>query len=61
MAWLAGLFCRAFVIAEYGNYEHGRDLTRVCELIGPDYVISAHPRTDREEVESICGARLEQR
>ena len=58
LAWPLALSVTAFAIAEFGNYERGRDLTRVCELTGPHDVISLHPKTDREEIDSICAARL---
>ena len=42
------------VVAEYGNYRHGRELTRVCELTGPHDVASRAPKNDREELDTIC-------
>jgi hypothetical protein len=46
------------VIAEYGNYQRGKELTRVCELSGPHDVFIEHPRTDRQELDNICINRL---
>jgi hypothetical protein len=45
------------VVAEYGNYRHGKELTRVCELTGPHDVASRVPRNDREELDNICISR----
>jgi len=42
------------VVAEYGNYQRRKELTRVCELTGPHDVSTAHPRNDREELDNIC-------
>jgi hypothetical protein len=42
------------VVAEWGNYETGRDLMRVCELIGSPVAFSPRPRTTEQEINNIC-------
>jgi hypothetical protein len=42
------------VLVEYANYKHSHALTRVCDLTGPHDVWTEHPRTDREELDTIC-------
>jgi hypothetical protein len=54
---LAWLLLAAFAIAEYGNYQRGKELDRVCELTGPHDVWVKSPKTSREEIDKICGAR----
>jgi hypothetical protein len=44
-------------LAEYGSYQRGNELERVCELTGPHDMSFAVPRTPREEVDNICGGR----
>jgi hypothetical protein len=44
-------------VAEHGNYERGRELTRVCELLGPHDVAVGTPRTAKEEIDNICISR----
>jgi hypothetical protein len=52
-AWLIfGLI----VLIEYANYKHSHELTRVCHLTGPHDVWTEHPRTLRQELDSICAA-----
>ncbi len=50
---LAGLFA----IAEYGNYQRGREIDRVCDLLGPHDFEVAHPMTARQEIDNICISR----
>jgi hypothetical protein len=54
---LAWLLLVAFLIAEYGNYQRGIELDRVCELTGPHDVMTDHPRNVRDELDNICGPR----
>ena len=49
---IAWVLLGMFLIAEYGNYQRGRDLTRVCELTG-----AAHD-TRKSELSTICSSRL---
>jgi hypothetical protein len=53
-AWLLLI---AFAVAEYGNYERGKELERVCDLIGPNDVWVEVPRTAKEEIDKICISR----
>ncbi len=47
----------AFVIAEYGNWERGRDISRVCALIPHSVGGVKHPVTPQQEIDKICSAR----
>jgi hypothetical protein len=38
----------------YGNYERDRELSRVCELLGPHKMSFANPITANEEIDIIC-------
>lgn len=51
VAWV--LFA-LLVVAEYGNYTTGRDLERVCSLIGSHDVSVKNPRTARQVIDNIC-------
>ena len=53
-AWLLLI---AFIIAEYGNYQRGKELDRICELSGPHDVSVKKPTTPREEIDNICISR----
>jgi hypothetical protein len=55
MAWI--LFALP-IIAEFGNYSRGRELSRVCELLGLHDVAIRNPRTAKEEIDNICIGRL---
>lgn len=51
IAWiLVVLLC----MAEYGNYQRGRELDRVCELLGSHDVAVMSPQTPNEEIDDIC-------
>jgi hypothetical protein len=50
----AWIFFFLFVIAELGNYNHSKTITRLCELTGPHNVSVPHPRTAAQEIENIC-------
>ena len=52
---LAWLLLAAFLIAEYANYRHERQLVQVCEAHYPT-VIRDHPQTPQEIADSICAA-----
>jgi hypothetical protein len=39
---------------EYGSYQRWRELTRICDLLGPHDVSVAHPTTAPEEIDNIC-------
>jgi hypothetical protein len=45
------------VIAEYGNYQRGKELDHVCELTGPHDVGFVSPKNDKEELDTICISR----
>lgn len=50
-AWiLFGLF----LLAEYHNYKKGIDIARICELTGPHDASTKNPRTNKEELDTIC-------
>jgi hypothetical protein len=51
VAWFLLAAC---ILAEYGNYTTGRDLNRVCDLLGDHVVWVAHPTTPRQEIDNIC-------
>lgn len=53
----AWFFFALFLLAEYWNYEKGKQLDRVCELTGPHEAVVAKPTTDREELGNICLSR----
>lgn len=53
----AWLFFALFVIAEYGNWHKGRDLTRLCDAAPRSPYYAANPVTPQEVIENICGAR----
>jgi hypothetical protein len=50
----AWIFFGLFVVAEVGNYNHGRTITKLCELTGSHDVGTGHPRNAREEIDNIC-------
>ena len=54
---IAWILCVLLGIAGHGNYQRGRDLDRICELLGPHDVAVASPRTAREEIDNICISR----
>lgn len=51
LAWVLLLL---LVIAEHGNYTTGKDLDRVCALLGAHNGVSIPPQTTREEIDNIC-------
>jgi hypothetical protein len=51
VAWVLLVF---FIIAEYGNYQRGKELDRVCELSGPHDFSYSQPKNDKEEIDTIC-------
>jgi hypothetical protein len=56
----AAFFFVLFAAAEYGNYQTGKDLARVCDSLGPHHVLDLHkptaadPLTARQEIDNIC-------
>lgn len=54
---LAWILLTLLIVAEWGNYHRGRELTRVCELIGPHDVYYPRPKTPHEEIAHICANR----
>lgn len=44
-------------IALYGNYQRGKKLDRVCELLGAHSASSVQPQGTREEIDTICLGR----
>jgi hypothetical protein len=53
----AWLLLALLAFAEYGNYQRGRELVRVCELLGPHGVSVVVPLRAREEIDNICIGR----
>jgi hypothetical protein len=53
---LAWLLLAAFLIAEYGNYQRGKELQRICDLLEIDAAATA-PGTAADEIANICTAR----
>ena len=51
MAWFLALMLTYSI---YGNYERDRQLSRVCELLGPHKMSFANPVTAKEEIDIIC-------
>ena len=53
-AWIAAFWIFAFLFPLGNNYyEKGRDLNRVCELLGEHDVWDAHPTTPQQEIDTI--------
>jgi|HubBroStandDraft_4_1064222.scaffolds.fasta_scaffold798558_2 hypothetical protein len=38
----------------YRHYSTGRDLQRICELIGPHVATETNPSTPQQEIDNIC-------
>ena len=47
----------AFALAEYGNWQRGRELSRVCALVPHEATYASHQRTARQEIDKICAGR----
>ena len=47
----------AFALAEHGNWERGRELSRVCALALHEATYASHPRTAQQEIDKICAGR----
>ncbi len=43
-----------FALAEFWNWQKGRDLARVCEIVGPFTAESYPARSPRQELANIC-------
>jgi hypothetical protein len=54
---IAWVLLAAFLIAEYGNYQRGRELDQVCEAMPDPILIQDHPRTPKELADKICAGR----
>lgn len=48
-----------FIVAEYWNYEHLKQLDTVCDAIEIPDVLPDYPRTDLEKAQAICEERQE--
>jgi hypothetical protein len=55
---IAWFFFLLAVMAEYGNYQRGHELTQVCEILPLPDVTSFSPKTAKEKAERICLDRL---
>ena len=47
----------AFALAEYGNWQRGRELSRVCALVPHEATYASRPQTARQEIDKICAGR----
>ncbi len=55
---VAWMLLAAFALAEYGNWQRGRELSRVCALVPHEVATYAsHPWTARQEIDRICAGR----
>jgi hypothetical protein len=54
---IAWILMALLAAAEYGNYQRGRELDRVCELLGQHDLAVNPPRTAKEEIDNICISR----
>ena len=55
---VAWILCALLGVAEYGNHQRGRDLDRVCELLGAHDVAVRSPRTERKKSTTYVSAEL---
>jgi len=51
------LFLLLFVVAEYWNFQHGKQLDVVCQAVPWADVLPNKPRTDLEKAQLICSNR----
>lgn len=51
---IAWILLALFAVAEYGNYQTGYDINRLCGLLGSHDVSMLHPRTAKEQIDNIC-------
>jgi hypothetical protein len=54
---LVWLLLALFVIAEYNNYQRGKELSAVCDVLPYADALPARPRTDLEKAQAICENR----
>ena len=50
---VAWLLVGALLLCEWGNYQNGRDITRICELIELPAAWGPKPLTAREKIVEI--------
>jgi hypothetical protein len=55
---LAVVFFALAVIAEYSNYQRGREITQLCELLSYPDVMAANPKTGLGKLVNFCSERL---
>jgi hypothetical protein len=63
--WVLGLlqnplpwvFFVLFLVAEYWNYEHSKQLDTVCEAVPYADLLPYNPKTDLEKAQVICDDR----
>ena len=55
---LAWILLALLLLAEYWNYQHGKQLDTVCEAIRWPDVLPNNPKTDLEKAQIICVDRL---
>ena len=54
---LALIIFGAFLLAEYGNWQHEVQIDHLCAVIEPaDIIIYNHPTTRLQEAQRICAA-----
>jgi hypothetical protein len=51
---LALIIFGAFLLAEYGNWQHEVQIDRLCAVIEPADFIYKHPTTRLQEAQRIC-------
>jgi hypothetical protein len=54
---LAWFLAASLAMVEYESHQRGRDLDRVCELLGSHDASYGHPASPREEIDTICNSR----
>lgn len=42
------------VLMGYRNYQRGRDLSHLCDVVGNHIIAVAHARTLQQEIERVC-------
>jgi len=54
---LVWILCAALALAEYGNYQRGKELDLLCDLTGPHDMYYGKPVTNRQRADNTCIAR----
>ena len=51
VAWCLAVL---LVLMGYRNYQRGRDLSHLCDVVGSHIITVAHARTLQQEIERVC-------